>query len=345
MPTPNRQPERTIKEFPLIPGYQPGSITSGPDGALWFIEMNPNAQNDSTALSSKIGRITLAGQISEFSLPSGTYVGTITAGPDDALWFTAQTSSSDSQNASSPFNSYIGRITTDGKISEFPLPPDTLPKDITTGLDDALWFTEISPYPAQNGVINSKIGRITTDGHISEFLIPTRDSSELPVFGITSGPDGNLWFRTANKIGRITPSGTISEFALSSESQPGKITTGSDKALWFTEIVSNPTTRDLSGKIGRITPTGTISEFVLPVGDQPGASALIFSITSGSDGNLWFGQVGKIGRITPSGTVSEVPLSTSDSICMGITTGSDRALWFTEWDNKKFSGKIGRLAL
>ena len=33
-------------------------------------------------------------------------------------------------------------------------------------------------------------------------------------FGITTGPDGNLWFTEygGDKIGRITPSGTITEF-------------------------------------------------------------------------------------------------------------------------------------
>src|SRR5260370_1150459 len=50
----------------------PGGITAGPDGALWFTELNGN----------RIGRITPAGQLREFPLPtamSGLY--SITAGP------------------------------------------------------------------------------------------------------------------------------------------------------------------------------------------------------------------------------------------------------------------------
>lgn len=49
-------------------------------------------------------------------------------------------------------------------------------------------------------------------GTIVEFPMPTVRSNPL---GITSGPDGNLWFieNQSNKVGRITPSGAFSEFA------------------------------------------------------------------------------------------------------------------------------------
>ena len=50
---------------------------------------------------------------------------------------------------------------------------------------------------------SSKIGRISTSGTITEFPVPTSDSSP---YGITAGPDGNLWFTEAggNKIGTST---------------------------------------------------------------------------------------------------------------------------------------------
>ncbi len=52
------------------------------------------------------------------------------------------------------------------------------------------------------------IGRITTKGKITEFPLPTRCESPLGCepFGITAGPDGNLWFTesSGNKIWRIT---------------------------------------------------------------------------------------------------------------------------------------------
>src|SRR6266404_2716205 len=53
---------------------QPYSIVVGPDGNLWFTEIG------------HIGRITLAGEITQFPAPDPTGV---TAGPDGNLWFTS----------------------------------------------------------------------------------------------------------------------------------------------------------------------------------------------------------------------------------------------------------------
>lgn len=109
---------------------------SRPHGALWFIE----------AGAKKIGRITTAGQFSEFVLPTPNYnFSGIAAGPDGALWFTALGGNK------------IGRITTAGEFSEFVLPaPNSRPYGITAGPDGAVWFTEKSPNESSGG----KIGRI-----------------------------------------------------------------------------------------------------------------------------------------------------------------------------------------
>jgi streptogramin lyase len=65
----------------------------------------------------------------------------IATGPDGALWFTKVTSKT------------IGRITTDGVITEYPLPSDTTyPESITSGSDGALWFT----------INNANIGLLTS---------------------------------------------------------------------------------------------------------------------------------------------------------------------------------------
>jgi hypothetical protein len=81
-------------------------------------------------------------------------------------------------------------------------------------------------------------------GTITEYPIPTADNSP---FGITAGPDGNLWFteRGSNKIGRITTSGNITEFTLPTpRSGLFGITAGPDGNLWFTEASGD--------KIGRL---------------------------------------------------------------------------------------------
>ena len=102
---------------------------------------------------------------------------------------------------------------------------------------------------------------MTTGGSVTEFAIPSpvpllscgKKSSCVPsgasAYGITSGPDGNLWFWEvyANNIGRITTGGYITEFAIpTAGSGPTGIATGPDGNLWFTE--------SFVGKIGKVVP-------------------------------------------------------------------------------------------
>jgi streptogramin lyase len=138
-------PTGTITEFPLTKGSSPGSITTGPDGNVWFTEYLNGG------FSSSIARITPTGSISEFPLPAsnssngiGGVQASIALGHDGALWFT------DSRNNS------IGRITPTGTISEFALPsPQSNPDQITSGRDGKIWITE----PGINGN-TGKIGRL-----------------------------------------------------------------------------------------------------------------------------------------------------------------------------------------
>jgi virginiamycin B lyase len=176
----------TFAEFPIPSASSPFTITAGPDGALWFTEANVN----------KIGRITAAGAVTEFSLPTNVpgFFGNgnngpfgITAGPDGALWFAEFATNQ------------IGRITADGVVTQFPLPTaGTFPQRITAGPDGVLWFA------------TGFVGRITTAGVITVFPVP------LSVTDITAGPDGALWFVEYNngKLGRITTAGVITEFVI-----------------------------------------------------------------------------------------------------------------------------------
>jgi hypothetical protein len=142
---------------------------------------------------------------------------------------------------------------------------------------------------------------------ITEFPLPTPSNSP---YGITAGPDGNLWFTEnflSNKIGRISPSGTITEFPVpTAYGRPEGITPGPDGNLWFTEGSGLPSS---GNKIGRISPSGTITEFPVPT-----AYGRPEGITPGPDGNLWFteGSGNKIGRISPSGTITAQRGSQSD---------------------------------
>lgn len=68
----------------------------------------------------------------------------------------------------------------------------------------------------------------------------------------------------------------------------------------------------------------------------------LWSITSGSDGNLWFvpnDDSNMIGRISPNGTITDFPLPTYLSHPLGIASGIDGNLWFTE----SGANNIGRI--
>ncbi|MDB5349626.1 MAG: cya 2 [Planctomycetota bacterium] len=278
-----------IKEYAVpTSGSATVSITSGPDGNLWFTE----------ELANRVARISTTGAITEYVIPTAnSQPFGITTGPDGNLWFTEYAASK------------IGRITPTGTFTEFSIPTaNSQPSQIVTGPDGNLWFTERS---------GNKIGRITPGGAITEFAIA--NAFAQPV-GITLGPDGNLWFgeEYGNSIGRITPSGTITEFLVpTAGAAPGWVTAGPDGNLWFIEIIGN--------KVGRITPTGTITEFSIPTVNSmpeqitPGPHGnLWFTEYSGN----------KIAEITPGGVITEYPIPTPGSQANGITTGPDGNIWF-----------------
>ena len=258
--------------------------------------------------------------ITEFVLETGNLgLAGITAGSDGNLWFTES------------IPAKIGRITTTGTITEFPLPGtvgasasdlDIEPYGITAGPDGNVWFVE---------VFAGKIGRISPTGAITEYSL-TRDLGYVSPYVVTVGPDGNLWFTESavDRIGYLTPAGALTEFQLqvnctsdaNGESHCDMhglhgISPGPDGNLWFVE--SN------HQKIGRITPTGTITEF--PDGKLCGSP---HDIVSGPDGNLWFTEpdTNKIGRITPSGSIMEFPVPPPATSPTQITAGPDGNLWF-----------------
>jgi uncharacterized protein (TIGR03437 family) len=295
------QVQPPITEYPLPAGPSGTQhITPGPDGALWFTE----------AVNSKIGRITTAGLISEYSLPAGSTPLGITTGPDGAVWFVES-----SRNK-------IGRINFVGGILEYTIStPNSGPSDITAGPDGALWFTEFD---------GGKIGRVTIDGIISEYSKPDPDPYFSP-WVITAGPDGALWFvdYEGQKIGRITTVGAISEYpvpVVTTNNYPYSIAVGPDGALWFTE--------ELGNKIGRITTSGSITEYPIPT-----SSSRSIGIAAARDGALWFTEFdgNKLGRITTAGVITEYPLGTVSSGPAGITTAPDGTLWVTEERSNKIA--------
>jgi streptogramin lyase len=327
--------------IPLIGIVEPQGITTGPDENLWFTESGAGA----------IGRMTVGGVLTQFTLPdipapAGSPTGTsstpaqpeaITVGPDGALWFTTE-------------NSLVGRITTDGTITEYKVSGLTAStSSIVAGPDGALWFTGVT----------GEVGRITTAGVVTEFALPEvpppagsgagTASTPATATGITVGPDGALWFAgVPGEVGRISTAGVVTEFAVpeipptagSSSTvgtvvTPDAITAGPDGALWFT---------GMPGEIGRITTAGVVTEFEMPVPTSPNSpqvsQGVAYAITVGPDGALWFiNENGDIGRITTTGDSTEFAVPGNFDHIAGLTLGPNGNLWFSETEDGTTAGE------
>ena len=278
-----------------------GSITSGPDGNVWFTTFDGN----------QIGRVTTGGSFTLFNVPtSNSEPFGITSGPDGNLWFTEEATNK------------IGRITPGGVFTEFPIPTSSSsPQDITSGSDGNLWFTELTGH---------RIGRITPAGKITEFTLPQNHLGQF----ITHGPDGNLWFTTtADTVGRITVKGQITEFKV--PDAPYYITSGSDGNIWYTEYRAYHIARfTTQGKLTLFPiPLTAIST------QQSGYPGGPQGITSGSDGNLWFAEdsnycrspgAPEIERLTTAGVFTEFPYPSDSGVEIGpLTAGPDGNVWFS----------------
>jgi virginiamycin B lyase len=249
----------------------------------------------------------------------------ITAGPDGAIWFTA------SKTVSNVLTSEVGRVSSDGQVTEFAIPNSTSAGGITTGPDGALWFT--NAVAGSNG-IGLSIGRIDTSGNFQQF--PVTAPNVAP--GQIIQANGALVFTVAGavdlsspaEVGRMTTTGSVSFFQLTS---PGVSGIAADSAgnVW---VESSP--------LIRISPTGEIASFPFPGNTIPQ------DMTRGPDGNVWFttnnnfqslAPTASIGFVTPAGQITEFALPQEFTLdpklgisvtVRGLTAGTDGALYFLD---------------
>ncbi len=310
----------TISEFGTpIDNSSPGGITVGPDGNVWFTEVQGGGDG--------LGSIT-PDRSSPPTFGNDDYVGTsrlgnVTTGPDGNLWFTVMGSpyieigamtrtgtliglwnTGDLNNGTPPdivagpdhnlwytanADSWIGQITTSGVITQFaagdcgPRGLPVQPGAIAVGPDNNLWYTVTAPAncPA--------LGQMTTSGSVTMYTIPA------PATDVAAGPDGNVWFTSASGVGEINPvTGNVSIF---NTNAPGTSIAPSPCAndLWFTSG---------SGSVGKITTSGTESLYSLPTaGSDPD------DITGAPGGTVFLtepnGGGGQIARVVD--TASLVP--------------------------------------
>jgi streptogramin lyase len=189
----------------------PGNIAVGPDGNLWFTELNGIGELDPRT-----------GNRDDFTNESVSSPKTIAAGPDGALWFT------------DPNVSEVGRIDTTTKaIVEYPTPTSgAYPEFIAAGPDGNMWFTEDNYANGQVGLINP------TTRAITEIPISDDFESDSEPLGLTAGADGNMWL-TNSADSNVTEidvnSHSLTDYPLPDSSGGAyQITLGPDGNLWFT---------------------------------------------------------------------------------------------------------------
>jgi streptogramin lyase len=319
----------TVTEFTqgLAASPNPGAPTAGPDGNVWFTDHGA------------IGRITPAGAITEYTqgIPGGdSPANSITLGSDGALWFCL--------TGTSPA---IGRIDpTTGTISDFGLTSN--PQSVTEGPDGNVWFiggagmgtpaigyitptgkvTEITTgfsavSPAPEAIAPGPDGNMWFLDNGGSYAVGHVDLSTTPhtlaetssgvdqtaVLGnLAGGPDGNVWFTASGAIGKVTlPLGTVSEVmagtnGLQSGAEPDEIMVGPDNNLWFDDQYNG------FDAIGKIVPsTFSITEYPLKTATTP------WTMTFGSDGDVYVAQTGQVAQLTTSGKVTEFPTKSNTS--------------------------------
>ncbi len=217
---------------------------------MWFT--NSSYEDLTGSYPGSIGRITTAGIITNYPLPTGVDADQITTGSDGALWFT----NPDFEG----FGGSIGRITTSGVITNYSESSILEPEGIAAGPDGALWFT--------NHVGNShrgSIGRITTSGVITNYTYPTINGPE----GITAGPNGAMWF-TNNRKAAVIPE-SIGRIITSVDNLALSITSSTSDA--FTQSVADSFTVTTTG-LPALTETGSLPSGVSFTDNGNGTASL-----------------------------------------------------------------------
>ena len=168
--------DATAFTFFASPVIFPYKITTAADGNVWV-------------LGSTARRILLNHTAGASYNPGGT-ASDILLGPDDNIWITR----ANSQNSLLRVNPTTGAL-----VAEHLMPIAGLqPRQLAIGPDDDMWFTYGG---GQFG------GVAHFDDETSTFQ--RRDfTSDTNAKGITTGPDGNLWFlgATQDRVYRISPS-------------------------------------------------------------------------------------------------------------------------------------------
>lgn len=181
---------------PATPVFTLTGLLVGADGSLWY-----GAQTLTSP--GVIGRVTLTGAVTEYPIPNGACQrtpGVLTTGADGNVWF-SEYESGGSVGGIDPCSTEpnrVGRITSDGSITEFVLDPNIFgygANGLLAGPDGGLWFAAGTASPA--------FGRISVTGDLTLYPLAGFGGT---IGSMTFGADGNIWF--------VSDRSTISRFTL-----------------------------------------------------------------------------------------------------------------------------------
>ena len=292
-------PRGRVAEFPLptpAGGNTPSlsGMTAGPDGAVWAVDGS----------NSQIDRIARDGQVQSFAIPGETsgYGGSIVSGADGNLWFNSGPSIGVNPNSAGQPGT-IGRITPEGKVTEFPMPlGGGFASSLAAG-PDGVWFTDPTA---------GRVGEVDASGHVVEYGAPA--STYATGQNLTVGPDGDAYYipqaGSGSYLVKVSPEGVTTPIAIPGSSVSSLIT-GPDGLYLLSQSVGGSSQLPYypgqggggSSQLDRLGPDGTVTPIT-----TSSAFSTAPGLAFGPDGNLWFTQAAPalIGRVDLS--TSPVPI-------------------------------------
>lgn len=281
---------------------EPGFITVGSDGNLWFTEgaefFTPNPDpNTGGTFHSNIGRITPAGDITEFRVEGGGFPHDIVQGPNNVLYFTN--------------NQGLGRIGTDGVVQPFIHAPFSVGGQTLDAHAGNIWITDFNARSLWRYDIAS--------GGFTEF--PIGDGSLFGPSDLVVDATGDVWFGATGDlggvIGRLDPTvpddpatpnrENVTTFEVAGT--PNALAIATDGKVWFTDRFNDT--------VGYLDPANNNNVQQFPT-LTPEAGPQ--QITAAADGSMWFTQanIGNAARITADGSITEAGKAVGDDPNSGL---------------------------
>ncbi|MCB9371831.1 MAG: S-layer homology domain-containing protein [Microthrixaceae bacterium] len=211
----------------------PGGITAGPDGNVWFTAPTTTGSYPTPGW---IGRITPSGQITLVPLPGGRQASRgIVLGPDQRLWFVIDEVAINSRN--------LGALDPDTLVTAVYGTNHPGPEDLTVGADGNIWYVYQQVH--FGGEVTHWLDRLSLDTFTVDVHRDYFHDRGANV-AIAPGPDLSMWFvnggswsqPTDTRVGRssLAAGGRTTSWddpGESLESRPD-IAAAPDGSVWYT---------------------------------------------------------------------------------------------------------------